>query len=187
MANFANVSACYPGDLDESDCYPCNPCGPDTSCNPRGSSDEDMDCYPCHPCNPDTDSRCYPCSPCSPDTRDDDSSSGSGSGCFITSACTETLGLPDNCDELQTLRVLRDKRILYDDSFGKLVKEYYSIAPRIVSVIDGKLDRRAIYEQIYRTLVKPCTDLVKVNKENEAVERYSSIVMQLKEQYLEEA
>lgn len=179
--------ACYPGNLEESNCYPCYPCGPDTSCNPRNSSDEDMDCYPCRPCNPDTDSRCYPCSPCSPDTRnDDDDDSSSGSGCFLTSACVEAIGLTDDCEELTRLRVLRDKRRLFDESFADLVKDYYHIAPTIVSNIESKPTRLTIYHRIYDELVAPCVELIKKNKENDAIQKYTEYVLKLKTLYFEE-
>lgn len=188
VSSYNEDNRCYPGCNPDSDCYPCNPCGPDTVCNPQNSSDEDMDCYPCRPCNPDTDSRCYPCSPCGPDARDesDDDNSG-GSGCFLTSACVEALGLPDNCEELQILRVLRDKRRLYDDAFDSLVRQYYEIAPKIVKAIDAMPERKAIYHGIYDSLVKPCVDFVKQNRENDAIQRYTDAVLELKGIYLEGA
>ena len=193
---YADDDRCYPGCNPDSDCNPCNPCGPDTVCNPRNSSDEEMGCYPCSPCNPDAecspcnpcnpDSRCYPCSPCRPDMLDESDNDNNGdSGCFLTSACVEALGLPDDCEELQVLRVLRDKRKLYDDAFASLVHEYYIIAPKIVKAIDSMPECNAIYHDIYYSLVKPCVAFVKQNQENEAIKLYTDIVLKLTKIYLE--
>ena len=204
-------SRCYPGCTPDSDCYPCDPCGPDTVCNPRGSSDEEMGCYPCSPCNPDAscypcspcnpDARCYPCSPCNPDalcypdnTGDcnpdvscppDDSDDDGGSGCFLTSACVCAMGLTDDCEELQLMRALRDKRKLYDNAFIDLIKEYYVIAPQIVSAINKRSDSATVYHDIYNSLVRPCVDAIKQNNEREAIALYIDKVLMLKNQYLE--
>ena len=99
----------------------------------------------------------------------------------------ETLNLPDDCDELQTLRVLRDKRKLYDQQFSALVDEYYRIAPAIVSAIDHMPDRLARYRDIYERMVVPCVAMVRQNRENDAVQLYTDTVLELKRRYLEEA
>ena len=93
------------------------------------------------------------------------------------------MGLADDCDELQTLRALRDKRRLYDAEFDALVHEYYKIAPAIVDAIDAMPDRKAIYADIYENMVKPCYAMIKENRENEAVALYTETVLQLKQRY----
>lgn len=206
MASCYPCNPCSPDQTDEygAQCYPCNPCSPDqlgsggsqcypcNPCSPDQSYDDGSQCYPCSPCSPDQrgvgGSQCYPCSPCSPDQGEPSySSSDSSGGCFITSACVESMGLADNCDELETLRALRDKRKLYDSSFATLVEEYYRIAPLIVSAIDDAPDRVTLYKEIFETMVKPCVAMVKDNRENEAVELYTQKVIQLKRQYVGEA
>ena len=176
---------CSPDQLGEggSQCYPCNPCGPDQ----RG--DDGSQCYPCNPCSPDqTDvggSQCYPCNPCSPDQGESSyNGGGSSGGCFITSACTESMGLSDRCEELQMLRVLRDKRVFYDDQFKALVKEYYIVAPKIVSAINRRSDRKELYADIYHEMVLPCVEMIKENRENEAVSLYTKYVYLLKARFL---
>lgn len=208
-ANYVNVSSaslsagcnpCSPDEVrDGSQCNPCHPCYPDQitdgeQCNPCHPCYPDQltggsQCNPCHPCYPDqiTESeQCNPCNPCNPDQWRDGGNS-SGGGCFITSACVETLNLPDDCDELQTLRVLRDKRKLYDQQFSALVEEYYRIAPAIVSAIDHMPDRLARYRDIYERMVVPCVAMVKQNRENDAVQLYTDTVLELKCRYLGEA
>lgn len=212
-ANFENVSGsmascypcnpCSPDHTDETgaQCYPCNPCSPDrlgsggsqcypcNPCSPDRRGDNGSQCYPCNPCSPDRrgegGSQCYPCNPCTPDrgaaTYSPTDDSG---GCFITSACVESMGLADDCDELQTLRALRDKRRLYDLEFDALVKEYYRIAPIIVKAINSLSDRKARYAELYENMVKPCVAMIKENRENEAVELYTQTVLQLKQRYV---
>lgn len=213
VSESASMGSCYPcnpcspdqTDASGAQCNPCNPCSPDqlgrggSQCNPCNPCSPDQrksdgsQCNPCNPCSPDQrrsfGEQCYPCNPCSPDQGSSDSSSGSGrsSGCFITSACVESMGLADDCDELQTLRALRDKRRLYDPAFDALVKEYYRIAPIIVDAIDASPDRKAVYTQLYETMVRPCVALVKENRENEAVELYTQTVLQLKQRYVSAA
>ena len=191
-AHYVNVSSgslsagcnpCSPDEIkDGKQCNPCHPCYPD-------QITETGQCNPCHPCYPDQiteTGQCNPCNPCNPDQWRDGGNS-SGGGCFITSACVETLNLPDDCDELQTLRVLRDKRKLYDQQFSALVDEYYRIAPAIVSAIDHMPDRLARYRDIYERMVVPCVAMVKQNRENDAVQLYTDTVLELKRRYLEEA
>ncbi len=195
---FSSCSPCYPDEVDETgaQCAPCNPCSPDQlgpggsqcapchPCYPDQRGDDGSQCAPCHPCYPDQrgtgGSQCAPCNPCYPDTS---SSSGSSTSCFITSACVESLGLPDNCEELQLLRTFRDKRSLYDGKFSRLVEEYYQIAPKIVESINKSENPLQVFKRIYRALVLPCVSLIKQNRDNEAVELYSSTVLGLKSEY----
>lgn len=207
MASCYPCNPCTPDQVDEygAQCYPCNPCTPDQlgnggsqcypcqPCTPDQRDDDGSQCYPCHPCTPDQrdegGSQCYPCHPCTPDQGEASysSSSSSSDGCFITSACVESMGLADDCDELQTLRALRDKRRLYDPKFDALVKEYYKVAPIIVEAIDASPNRKAKYAELYETMVKPCVAMVKENRENEAVELYTQTVLQLKQRYVRAA
>ena len=197
-------SQCYPCNPcspdriqeDGTQCYPCNPCSPDriTSdgqcypCNPCSPDriTNDGQCYPCNPCSPDrlTDTgQCYPCNPCSPDRVSSSDNSGSSGGCYISTACTSSMGLPDDCYELQLLRAFRDKRARYDEDFRKTVEDYYKFAPLIVSKIDKEEERKEIYEYLYKNLVSPCVKLILENKEIDAMNHYKGIVYSLKDRY----
>lgn len=203
--SYNSVGSCYPCNpcspdqtqSDGSQCYPCNPCSPDrlgtngsqcypcNPCSPDQRGSDGSQCYPCSPCSPDQTSsggsQCYPCNPCSPDRLD---SGGSDSGCFISSACAESLGLPDDCDELQLLRAFRDRRRLYDKAFDALVEEYYRIAPAIVERINTDESREIIYHELYVRLVVPCVQMIRENCETDALELYTSIVRELQKRYL---
>ena len=204
--SYTNCFPCNPCGPDQvrrdgSQCFPCNPCGPDQlrtggsqcfPCNPCGPDQRRSDgsqCFPCNPCGPDQrrsgGSQCFPCNPCGPDWESPSHSGGGGSsgGCFITGACVNAMRLPDDCDELQTLRALRDKRVLYDPAFAGVVKEYYRIAPAVVAAIDASPDKHRLYSEIYSDMVRPAVDLVKANKEDEAVDLYTRHVLRLKAEY----
>lgn len=159
--------------------YTCSP----TGCSPdHYNSNGPASCYPCNPCSPQEHGYF-----CSPDQGENHSptSSSDDSGCFITTACIEALHLPDDCDELQTLRVLRDKRRLYDSQFNGMVEEYYQIAPAIVSAINRSAERKTCYLDIYEHMILPCVKLIKQNRENDAVALYAATIIELKGRYSE--
>lgn len=187
-------------------CYPCNPCAPDMDgpclpCSPCGP-DCDGPCLPCTPCAPDTGSlttSCWPCSPCSPDEGvvgvhclpcspcGPDSSPGSsdgGGGCFLTSACTESLELPDDCFELQTLRDFRNRMVGKDKTYKSLVDDYYAIAPRIVRAINASRDASVYWRRLYDCLVAPCVRLICEGRDDRAWTLYRRVVKVLRARWM---
>lgn len=190
--SFISCNPCSPDELHNgSQCNPCNPCSPDqirdgSQCNPCNPCSPDQmrngsQCNPCSPCSPDqmrNGSQCNPCSPCSPDQVGNGNSSG-GSSCFLSSACIKSMGLPDDCEELETLRHFRDDRKDRDPVFRDLVDEYYRIAPRIVESINHRENAQEIYSNIYNELVVPCVNLIKQGKEEEAIDLYMNKVRSL--------
>ena len=189
------LSSCNPCSPDEisrgSQCYPCNPCSPDqlregSQCYPCNPCSPDQvgggsQCYPCNPCSPDQlnqGSQCYPCNPCSPDQLT--GGSNTSGGCFISSACVNSLNLPDDCSQLQTLRRFRDERMQVDPAFASLVEEYYCIAPPMVQQIDAGEDAANIYSQLYDSLVQPCVQLIEQGNQDDAIALYLKIVRQLR-------
>lgn len=59
----------------------------------------------------------------------------SGGGCYLTTACVEYAGLPDDCYELQLLRKFRDHVVMRMPNGPAMVLEYYAHAPEIVHAI----------------------------------------------------
>lgn len=57
-------------------------------------------------------------------------------GCYLTSACMYSKGLPDDCYELETLRNFRDTWLKNSEEGREIIKEYYEVAPKIVSAIN---------------------------------------------------
>jgi hypothetical protein len=104
--------------------------------------------------------------------------------CFLTSACTFSKGLPDDCIELTTLRQYRDG-FLWEDPEGKeLIKEYYHLGPEIVNAINRCSNRKEIYDYMYGSLVLPSVNLIDNGKLAEAKEYYRDYVTSLKGVFL---
>ena len=62
-------------------------------------------------------------------------------GCIFTTACCSYLGLPDDCDELMTMRSFRDNYVRFLPDGENTIAEYYRIAQPIVDVINSKSDK----------------------------------------------
>ena len=92
---------------------------------------------------------------------DGDKGSNDEGGCFLTTACTMALSLPDDCDELVTLRRFRDSYMLTFEDGRSEVKEYYAIAPQIAKAISVRPNALAIYLRIFDEIVSPCVKLIK--------------------------
>ena len=103
-------------------------------------------------------------------TGNNQSSAVSGGLCFLTTACCEYKGLPDNCDELVTLRDFRDTFVPRN-----LVEEYYRIAPNIVVKIEGNEEA---LEHVY-LVVQQCVKDIKEDRKEEALKNYRNMVEEL--------
>lgn len=107
---------------------------------------------------------------------------GSG-GCFLTSACIDAKGLPDDCDELQTLRNFRDTYLRSLDGGQEEIVEYYLAAPKIVENIKKRSDSASVFDKIYDEMVMPCVELIKAGNNSGAHELYKSYTLRLKQEY----
>lgn len=108
------------------------------------------------------------------------------SGCYLTTACVVAKNLPDDCDELQTLRNFRDTYMRSTAEGEADVKEYYAVAPKIVSAINNLAPCTAheIWVDLYNDLVLTCCKLIKDGKKEEAYKIYKNYVLKLKNQFL---
>ena len=110
-------------------------------------------------------------------------SSPSG-GCYLTTACVEYYGLPDDCMELTTLRHFRDS-YMAETAEGRLdIAEYYKTAPKIVEIINNESDKDSIYKKLYTETILPCVELINDEKFSEAHEMYKGMVKELQERFL---
>jgi hypothetical protein len=74
--------------------------------------------------------------------------------CFITTACCEVLGLPDNCFELRALRRYRDE-ILCQTAEGRAsIALYHALAPALLAALEEK-KRAEILRFVYARFVLP--------------------------------
>lgn len=108
---------------------------------------------------------------------------GGGGGCFLTSACVEHKGLPDDCYELQALRAMRDTIVTWNDDMKSLVEEYYRIAPVIVEKINSEPEHDKIWEDLYVNLVQACVKHYENNDIDAALNLYIDTVKVLKATY----
>lgn len=111
-------------------------------------------------------------------------SGSSGGGCFLTTACVEHKGLPDDCVELETLRRYRDRMVQEDEAFRSKVLEYYRNAPLILQQIEKSGESGRVYEQLYDDMIKPCVELLEQGREEEAKRLYLNGYEQLAAEYL---
>ena len=106
------------------------------------------------------------------------------SGCFLTSACVEARGLPDDCHELTVLRAFRDGYMRTLPGGCADICEYYHIAPAIVEKIKALPDAVDIFDQIYSELVLPCVSLIEEYKYEEAYQMYKDYVKHIQLKYM---
>lgn len=110
--------------------------------------------------------------------------SSSGTGCYLTSACVEAMGLCDCCMELTVLRDFRDNWLANQPDGQRDIDEYYKIAPEIVKRIHESNDRIDILKGLYEQLVKPCVEYIRTAQYNEAWALYRCVTNDLKTKYL---
>lgn len=108
----------------------------------------------------------------------------SSGGCYLTSACVESKGLPDNCVELMTLRHFRDTWLANQPGGKEEIVEYYANAPFVVSAINALPNSKEIWNDLYGTLVEPCVEWIKGGKMDLAHELYRKTAKDLIEKYV---
>ena len=116
-------------------------------------------------------------------TDDKKKSSSGSSGCYLTTACIASRGLPDDCAELQTLRTFRDSYLAALPNGKTEIEQYYQMAPGIVAAIDRQADSRKIWDQIYTELILPCARMIHAQENQPAYRLYKAYSMALQEKY----
>lgn len=109
-------------------------------------------------------------------------SSGSGSGCFLTTACCEYKKLPDDCDELTTLRTFRDGWLQQQPYGPEMIRLYYDDAPAIVEAIRKSGDKDTILNGIFQKITE-ITAMIKSENYEKAVIEYLLMVYRLKRKF----
>ena len=103
--------------------------------------------------------------------------------CYLTTACTEAMQLPDNCYELQTLRKFRDEYLPQRHGGRKMIEEYYETAPEIVDAINASGKGNEIFKGLYSEITE-IVSLIDNRKSEEAVLAYRNLTLSLEMQYL---
>lgn len=103
----------------------------------------------------------------------------SDSGCFITTAVCSSLNKPDDCDELMSMRRLRDKLRNEDSDMSALIEEYYRVAPLVVKKIDNSSDAPAVYRQLWEKSISKIYYDIKEEDYHDAKLSYISMLEDL--------
>lgn len=106
------------------------------------------------------------------------------SSCYLTTACLVANQVDPHCYELDTLRSFRDNYLKSTQEGQKLIDEYYSIAPRIVSEINDLVEGKKIYNNIYHEVIIPCVGFIENGQNEKAKNLYCQMVLHLKEMVL---
>lgn len=108
------------------------------------------------------------------------------STCYLTTACVDVMGLPDDCFELETLRGFRNIILLSEPSGRRAVREYYRIAPEIIQAVEEQEQHNApkVWHSIYNDIRK-AVSLVLSNDFEGAFQHYQQMTSRLKEKYLD--
>lgn len=76
-------------------------------------------------------------------------------GCFLTTACTQIAGLPDDCFELSRLRRFRDDVLIHLPGGKDDIALYYRVAPAIVEAIGASPQRSRELARLYVLYILP--------------------------------
>ena len=106
-------------------------------------------------------------------------------GCFITAACCEALGLSDDCYELSSFRDFRDNWLRLQNGGESLIKEYYEIAPKIVTAINNSNNSKNVYLQIWEQYLKDCLSYIETKDFEKCKTLYVSMCEDLKNKYIQ--
>ncbi|WP_179141832.1 CFI-box-CTERM domain-containing protein [Salibaculum halophilum] len=100
-------------------------------------------------------------------------------GCFLTTATAGTVGLPDDCWELATLRAFRDGWLARHPGGAALTARYYRLAPLLVRRIDVRADARAVWLRAWAFGVVPAALAARLGLNRLALRVYRHLVRSL--------
>jgi hypothetical protein len=106
--------------------------------------------------------------------------------CFLTTACCEAIGLPDDCFELATLRRYRDEVLAHMPGGPREIERYYALAPAILRAMRERGRERALL-QLYFSRILPCVLLARLGAARLTRRLYRDMIARLCRRYLAEA
>jgi hypothetical protein len=104
--------------------------------------------------------------------------------CYITTAVCSSLGLPDDCDDLVTLRWFRDHILRTSPSGERDIREYYTTAPLIVAAINETNDPARIFRAIHDRYLQPAVAAIRGGEYSRAYDLYREMVRSLVRDYI---
>ena len=99
-------------------------------------------------------------------------------GCFISTACAEAVGLPDDCTQLRALRNFRDAHLLCTARGRALIDQYYIIAPLLLRRIQQRPDSREILSATFHCIAD-IVSLIEREEDDAAIAGYTALINSL--------
>lgn len=99
-------------------------------------------------------------------------------GCFITTACCEVLGLPDNCFELRALRRYRDEILAGTPDGRAAIAFYYALAPALLNALEQE-KRAEILCRLYARFILPSAISAHLGFDRLAFRLYARMMQEL--------
>lgn len=109
---------------------------------------------------------------------EDDKCTPPAKGCFLTTACCEVLGLPDDCFELRTLRRYRDETLAAMPGGTAAVAAYYRVAPSILDRLPRQ-DRVTRLLSVYARFILPSAVAARLGLKRLAYRLYTRMMQEL--------
>src|SRR5574337_498993 len=107
-------------------------------------------------------------------------SAAGGGLCFITTACCDAAGLPDDCDILTAMRAFRDDVMMCDPQMRELVELYYEKAPEVVAFFMYNVsDARAFWKSVKSFWIDPIYSSLMYGDYESAVNKYLGMFVAL--------
>jgi hypothetical protein len=106
--------------------------------------------------------------------------------CFITTACAEARGLPDDCYELRLLRLFRKEYVAKLPNGEEILAEYREKAPKVVAAVEalGEEEAARVWEDLYERGVARSVALILNGAWDEAFEVYATTCQELEARFL---
>jgi hypothetical protein len=99
-------------------------------------------------------------------------------GCFITTACCETLGLDDDCFELRSLRRYRDEVLTNRAGGAEEIAAYYQLAPTILARLPHETRAKRL-RSIYARYILPAALAARLGLDRLAYRLYRRMIDEL--------
>lgn len=104
-----------------------------------------------------------------------------GGGCFLTTACVQTMGMADDCWVLETARKFRDTYMVGTPERARDIMNYYAMAPIIVEKINARDDSKKVWKSLFWKHIVPFVDAAKQNENDKAYKLYLEMIERAKE------
>jgi hypothetical protein len=109
---------------------------------------------------------------------DDDKCTPPAKGCFLTTACCEMLGLPDDCFELRMLRRYRDETLANMQGGSAAIAAYYLVAPSVLDRLRQE-ERASRLLSVYARFILPSAIAARLGLNQLAYRLYARMMDEL--------